>query len=1273
MRRLPGILLLTGATVVVIVALMVSGLRLVLPHINSWREPLLEKISVVAGVPVQASALKGHWENYGPVLEIRDLHLSLKEGDDLQAERITLALDIWQSILHLRWQFRNLTFYQLNLATSKPLTSGDGAKLKLEPGKFIDLFLRQFDHFDLRDSHISFLTLSGQRARLDIPQLTWLNEKTRHRAEGIVNLSSFTGQHGEVQVRLDLSDSNGYLDTGRVWMQADDVDVKPWLGEWMRDNTTLDSARFSLAAWMSLREGEIYDGDIQLKKGGASWQGDKQRHRLTVDNVTAHVSRFNSGWQIELPQTNLVTDGQRWPDGRLSLLWLPENGLLPGPNHNEEVRVRATQLDLERIDPLIPLFSRLSPTLLENWRSLQPKGRLEALAVDLPVQQPEQSRFQARWRDLSWKHWELLPGMEHLNGTASGGFANGKVTFDINKASLPYGTMFRAPLEIEAAKGSFNWQYDKDHFSFAGHQLDIKARSLWAKGDFTYAQLKDQAPRLDILAGINLTNAGDAWRYLPEPLMGTSLVNYLSGAIKGGEVHNASLIFAGNPQLFPFKHNEGMFEVWVPLRKATYQFQPGWPDLQDLDINLDFINNGLFMKAEQAKLGKVYGNNVSAVIPDYLKDKLIVDSEIVGAGKEIGHYFNQTPLKSSLGAALDELQIDGDVSGRLHLDIPLDGKPVRATGEVELLNNSLFIKPLDSTIKQLTGHFTYDNGDLKSDPMTASWFGQPLNVSFNTQEGDKNYQIGVDLQGDWQPGKIDAVPVQLRDKLAGVANWKSNVLINLPHAGGANYQIALEGDLKNVSSHLPEPLDKKKGEALPVKVSAKGDLQSFNLNGTVGEGSRFNSQWLLGKQLKVSRGIWENNTKHIPALPDSDGMVLNLPPLDGEAWLALFDNGGGNKNGPSAVGKSQSGHAMIPDNITLRTPALTLGGQQWHDLEVTLGQTVSGDPQVQAKGKEIAGTLKMNQRAPWDAHINYLYYNPQWGDGQKSSPLPDETTAINFSSWPALGLTCDECWLRGQNFGRMRANLSHTSDTLTLKNGLIDTGNARLKVEGEWVNRPAGQRTALKGVLSGNKINDAANWFGVNTPLRDSPFRVDYDLHWQSAPWEPSEATLSGLLKTHFGAGQIADVNTGRAGQLLRLMSFDALLRKLRLDFSDTFSQGFYFDSINGTAWIEKGVMRTDNLLVDGLEADIAMKGKMDLVQRKIDMEAVVAPEISATVGVAAAFAVNPVVGAAVFAASKVLGPLWNKISVLRYHISGPIDKPQIDEVLRKPREKSAK
>ena len=55
MRRWPGILLLTVATVVVIVALLVSGLRLALPQLNNWRPQLLEKITAVSGVAVDAS------------------------------------------------------------------------------------------------------------------------------------------------------------------------------------------------------------------------------------------------------------------------------------------------------------------------------------------------------------------------------------------------------------------------------------------------------------------------------------------------------------------------------------------------------------------------------------------------------------------------------------------------------------------------------------------------------------------------------------------------------------------------------------------------------------------------------------------------------------------------------------------------------------------------------------------------------------------------------------------------------------------------------------------------------------------------------------------------------------------------------------------------------------------------------------------------------------------------------------------------------------------
>ena len=1265
MRRLPGILLLTGAALVVIAALLVSGLRIALPHLDAWRPEILNKIESATGMPVEASQLSASWQNFGPTLEAHDIRAELKDGGEFSVKRVTLALDVWQSLLHMRWQFRDLTFWQLRFRTNTPITSG-GSDDSLEASHISDLFLRQFDHFDLRDSEVSFLTPSGQRAELAIPQLTWLNDPRRHRAEGLVSLSSLTGQHGVMQVRMDLRDDEGLLSNGRVWLQADDIDLKPWLGKWMQDNIALETAQFSLEGWMTIDKGDVTGGDVWLKQGGASWLGEKQTHTLSVDNLTAHITRENPGWQFSIPDTRITMDGKPWPSGALTLAWIPEQDVGGKDNkRSDELRIRASNLELAGLEGIRPLAAKLSPALGDVWRSTQPSGKINTLALDIPLQAADKTRFQASWSDLAWKQWKLLPGAEHFSGTLSGSVENGLLTASMKQAKMPYETVFRAPLEIADGQATISWLNNNKGFQLDGRNIDVKAKAVHARGGFRYLQPANDEPWLGILAGISTDDGSQAWRYFPENLMGKDLVDYLSGAIQGGEADNATLVYGGNPQLFPYKHNEGQFEVLVPLRNAKFAFQPDWPALTNLDIELDFINDGLWMKTDGVNLGGVRASNLTAVIPDYSKEKLLIDADIKGPGKAVGPYFDETPLKDSLGATLQELQLDGDVNARLHLDIPLNGELVTAKGEVTLRNNSLFIKPLDSTLKNLSGKFSFINGDLQSEPLTASWFNQPLNVDFSTKEGAKAYQVAVNLNGNWQPAKTGVLPAAVNEALSGSVAWDGKVGIDLPYHAGATYNVELNGDLKNVSSHLPSPLAKPAGEPLPVNVKVDGNLNSFELTGQAGADNHFNSRWLLGQKLTLDRAIWAADSKTLPPLPEQSGVELNMPPMNGAEWLALFQKG--------AV-ESVGGAASFPQHITLRTPMLSLGNQQWNNLSIVSQPTANGT-QVEAQGREINATLAMRNNAPWLANIKYLYYNPSVaktrGDSTPSSPFPT-TERINFRGWPDAQIRCAECWFWGQKFGRIDSDLTISGDTLTLTNGLIDTGFSRLTADGEWVNNPGNERTSLKGKLRGQKIDAAAEFFGVTTPIRQSSFNVDYDLHWRKAPWQPDEATLNGIIHTQLGKGEITEINTGHAGQLLRLLSVDALMRKLRFDFRDTFGEGFYFDSIRSTAWIKDGVMHTDDTLVDGLEADIAMKGSVNLVRRDLNMEAVVAPEISATVGVAAAFAVNPIVGAAVFAASKVLGPLWSKVSILRYHISGPLDDPQINEVLRQPRKEKA-
>lgn len=1265
MRRLPGILLLTGAALVVIAALLVSGLRIALPHLDAWRPEILNKIESATGMPVEASQLSASWQNFGPTLEAHDIRAELKDGGEFSVKRVTLALDVWQSLLHMRWQFRDLTFWQLRFRTNTSITSGGGND-SLEASHISDLFLRQFDHFDLRDSEVSFLTPSGQRAELAIPQLTWLNDPRRHRAEGLVSLSSLTGQHGVMQVRMDLRDDEGLLSNGRVWLQADDIDLKPWLGKWMQDNIALETAQFSLEGWMTIDKGDVTGGDVWLKQGGASWLGEKETHTLSVDNLTAHITRENPGWQFSIPDTRITMDGKPWPSGALTLAWIPEQDVGGKDNkRSDELRIRASNLELAGLEGVRPLVAKLSPALGDVWRSTQPSGKINTLALDIPLQAADKTRFQASWSDLAWKQWKLLPGAEHFSGTLSGSVENGLLTASMKQAKMPYETVFRAPLEIADGQATISWLNNDKGFQLDGRNIDVKAKAVHARGGFRYLQPANDEPWLGILAGISTDDGSQAWRYFPENLMGKDLVDYLSGAIQGGEADNATLVYGGNPQLFPYKHNEGQFEVLVPLRNAKFAFQPDWPALTNLDIELDFINDGLWMKTDGVNLGGVRASNLTAVIPDYSKEKLLIDADIKGPGKAVGPYFDETPLKDSLGATLQELQLDGDVNARLHLDIPLNGELVTAKGEVTLRNNSLFIKPLDSTLKNLSGKFSFINGDLQSEPLTASWFNQPLNVDFSTNEGAKAYQVAVNLNGNWQPAKTGVLPAAVNEALSGSVAWDGKVGIELPYHAGATYNVELNGDLKNVSSHLPSPLAKPAGEPLSVNVKVDGNLNSFELTGQAGADNYFNSRWLLGQKLTLDRAIWAADSKTLPPLPEQSGVELNMPPMNGAEWLALFQKG---------AAESVGGAASFPQHITLRTPMLSLGNQQWNNLSIVSQPTANGTL-VEAQGREINATLAMRNNAPWLANIKYLYYNPSVaktrGDSTQSSPFPT-TERISFRGWPDAQIRCAECWFWGQKFGRIDSDITISGDTLTLTNGLIDTGFARLTADGEWVNNPGNERTSLKGKLRGQKIDAAAEFFGVTTPIRQSSFNVDYDLHWRKAPWQPDEATLNGIIHTQLGKGEITEINTGHAGQLLRLLSVDALMRKLRFDFRDTFGEGFYFDSIRSTAWIKDGVMHTDDTLVDGLEADIAMKGSVNLVRRDLNMEAVVAPEISATVGVAAAFAVNPIVGAAVFAASKVLGPLWSKVSILRYHISGPLDDPQINEVLRQPRKEKA-
>ncbi len=167
-------------------------------------------------------------------------------------------------------------------------------------------------------------------------------------------------------------------------------------------------------------------------------------------------------------------------------------------------------------------------------------------------------------------------------------------------------------------------------------------------------------PFLALTGRIDVKNAANADRYYPLQVMDKSLVDYLSGAIKGGKAKGADLLWYGEFRDFPYRKGEGIFQVAVPLQQASYEFFPGWQPLTDLQIDLLFQNASLDMNSRATQLGKASSDSVHAWIPDlYPGAHLYVDAKVEGEGKAISDYLQDSPLGGSVGQALREVEIRG--------------------------------------------------------------------------------------------------------------------------------------------------------------------------------------------------------------------------------------------------------------------------------------------------------------------------------------------------------------------------------------------------------------------------------------------------------------------------------------------------------------------------------------------------------------------------------------------------------------------------------------
>jgi uncharacterized protein YhdP len=268
---------------------------------------------------------------------------------------------------------------------------------------------------------------------------------------------------------------------------------------------------------------------------------------------------------------------------------------------------------------------------------------------------------------------------------------------------------------------------------------------------------------------------------------------------------------------------------------------------------------------------------------------------------------------------------------------------------------------------------------------------------------------------------------------------------------------------------------------------------------------------------------------------------------------------------------------------------------------------------------------------------------------------------------PGLDIVAENFELFNKKLGRMELLASNAAlasgrewriNQLSLKNP-----DAELRASGKWMTRGGNGVTSMTYALDIADAGKLLGRMGFANVLRGGRGKLDGDVRWDGLPFAMDIPSLTGQLQLELAAGQFLKVDPG-AAKLLGVLSLQSLPRRLTLDFRDIFSEGFAFDAINGTALIQQGVLKTDNLKMRSVNATVLMDGSADISKESQNLHVAVIPEVNAgAASVVYGLAVNPLIGLGTFLAQLFLREPLARAFTFEYQITGPWNDPMVTKL----------
>lgn len=1251
-------LLLIATTV--LLALLITASRLFLPFVEDYRDELESKISQQIGKPVTVGALGAHLRGFYPELVLKEVAILSADRTVTvaQLKEIRVGLDVFQLLVKpsISPLWITLVGAELTVVREKDDSlsvhglGSDGQKSEFPSWLFGN------GRFEILESRLFFQNRKVESPVIELTNIkvSLLNDGNRHQIDVQAELPEKEGR--SLEVKLDYEGDIAFPDRwqGTVYVAGDALLPAKILEGEKFELFEVEKGRVSFKVWSEWKDASIKSmkGEVDLSDSAVNWAAKEGagRERLELKALSGlfNLKLDKKNWSFAATDLVVTRKGESRQEKESITVKYRDNLL----------RIAGSYLNLSELREALLESFLLSNEQAKLLSGMKPSGKLAGFSViaEITENRIDKAWFCGRFHHLKLDAWEKIPGIENFEGRFCGTEQQGYVELGAGDAQLNLTALFRRSWQISNSQGRIYWHKRAEDWRLFSHHFHVETPDIKTTTQFELTFQEGQSPFMDLQTSFEEGVVANAGFYYPTKIMPAHVVNWLDNALVSGRVVSGGVLLRGRLNEYPFKKDDGVFEVLFDVENTNLVYQKGWPILTDINAEVHFFQDDLFINADKAFLEGERVEKAEVSILALNKAKWLNISGVVTGGVEQSmRFLKNSPLHNRVDALLNVMDVRGNNKIELEIDVPLRSGVGEADveGTARLKDAGLFVHGVDLDVSEVNGLLAFDENGIEAKALQASVLGEPVIVDLLRR---KNETL-LKAKGQVEISALSKqFPMPVWPYLEGKTAY--DLSLTIPMKGGKNLSTFLnvKSDTKGVLVKLPKPYGKKEKEmkrfslSLPLKGGQKPKM-AIRYGEDVRAGLLFSAPGEASfKLLKGEIGL--DGKK--PVLPERGLRIAGvLERFETAPWEALLKKQVDDK-------RDAYKEDDLLQGLKFKFGQLVWGKRTFDNVGFNLKRQKGGwegsiESQFGSGFMRLPDNLK--DSSPLVLNLDNLIL-PEVEEGSKESGSQGET--FSPSELPNLDITSEQLTWKGNNLGRLKLITERKKGGAHIKELKLDSDNDHLQLNGEWVLLGNGTtETAVRGSLVSSDLGELIERLSITSAIKSTSGQIDFSLKWQESPWDIKRETLDGTVEMQLGKGQLVDFEPG-AGRALGLLSLQAIRRRMALDFSDVFSKGFSFDSIKASYNVTSGDAVTSDFFLDSPAARIDIQGRIGLAKEDFDQTVVITPRTTGSLPVVGALVGGPVVGAVVFAAQKLIGDRVEKVTRSRYSLTGSWDKPEM-------------